>query len=112
MNLDQSALLQRYARNDPGKWKTSGFARFPISALYDERLDKAAIAVLLVLTARTFHGKKVSFPSLATIAKEARYSRPSVIKAIRTLEKFEYLTVERASNQTRKTNRYTLVDRG
>jgi DNA-binding transcriptional regulator YhcF (GntR family) len=58
--------------------------------------------VFWVLTVHIFRGKRFCFPSTATIAKEAHSSRPTVIKAIKELEQYEYLEEERSSGGVSK----------
>jgi DNA-binding MarR family transcriptional regulator len=106
MDLDKGQLLKQYTRNDPGRWKRNGFTKFPNKAIHDKNLGKLEIAVLLVLISRAFKGKNASFPTLRTIQKESRYSRNSVLKATKNLEKFGYIRVERAKKNSKKANRY------
>ena len=107
----ESSIMDRYTRNVSGKWKISGYSRIPNSAIHEKILSKAALITLWVLTIRTFKGKDVCFPSLRTMESETRYSRNSIIKAIRELEKYGYLRVERAKKGSKKTNRYHLLKR-
>ena len=78
------------------KWKM-GFAMIPTQVLMDERLSRSCLIVFWVLTVHMFRGKKFCFPSIPTIGKEAHSSRPTVIKAIKELEQYGYLDVERTS---------------
>lgn len=103
-------LLKQYTRNDPGRWKRNGFTKFPNKAIHDERLGQKEIMVLLVLKSRAFNGKGVSFPTLRTIQKESRYSRNSVLKAKKNLEKFGYIRVEQSKKNSRKANRYYFLE--
>ena len=91
---NKSGLLKKYIRNSPVKWKM-GFSIIPTQILMDERLSRSCLIVFWVLTVHIFRGKKFCFPSTATIAKEAHSSRPTVIKAIKELENYGYLEVER-----------------
>lgn len=112
MELNKTQLLNRYTANGPDKWKSTGFIKLPTRLLFDERLERADVAIYAVLRARTFHGKEITFPSLKTIAKEARYTKPSVIKALKNLETHGYIKIERQPKDSRKTNRYTLLECG
>ena len=93
---NKSGLLKKYIRNSPMKWKM-GFSMIPTQILMDERLSRSCLVVFWVLTVHIFRGKRFCFPSTATIAKEAHSSRPTVIKAIKELEQYGYLEVERSS---------------
>ena len=79
-----------------------GFSIIPTQILMDERLSRSCLVVFWVLTVHVFRGKKFCFPSTATIAKEAHSSRPTVIKAIKELEQYGYLEVERFTGSVSK----------
>ncbi|MGD0630289.1 MAG: helix-turn-helix domain-containing protein [Terracidiphilus sp.] len=98
---NKSGLLKKYIRNSPMKWKMS-FTLIPTQILMDERLSRSCLVVFWVLTVHIFRGKKFCFPSTATIAREAHSSRPTVIKAIKELEQYGYLDVERTSGGVSK----------
>ena len=98
---NKNGLLKKYIRNSPVKWKM-GVAMIPTQVLMDERLSRSCLIVFWVLTVHIFRGKKFCFPSLPTIAKEAHSSRPTVIKAIKELEQYGYLEVERSSGGVSK----------
>lgn len=104
---DTGKLLKRYSQNAPKDWKRTGFAVLPTSVVMDERLSRTALVLFWVLTARTFRGKDYCFPSLRTLEEEVHASRPTVIKAVRELEAYGYLQVQR-DRQKRKINRYFL----
>ncbi len=93
--LNKKGLLNKYLRNSPIKWKHQGFALVPTQILMDERLSRSCLVVFWVLTVHIFKGKKFCFPSTTTIAKESHSSRPTIIKAIKELERYGYLEVER-----------------
>ena len=99
--FNQKGLLSKYLRNSPIKWKI-GFAMVPTQILMDDRLSRSCLIVFWVLTVHIFRGKKFCYPSTATIAKESHSSRPTVIKAIKELEQYGYLEVERKSGGVSK----------
>ena len=103
--MNKNVYLNKVIRNSPIKWKKLGFAMLPTSLLEDTRLSRSCLVVFWVLTAHLFRGKEFCFPSIATIAKEAHASKPTVIKAIKELEKSGYLEIEKGH---RKVNRYYL----
>ncbi len=105
----ENPLMDRYTKNASGKWKRTGYSRLPNFAIHEKVLSKAALLTLWVLTIRTFKGKDVCFPSLRTMESETRYSKNSIIEAIRELERYEYLRVERGKRGSKKTNRYYLL---
>ncbi len=109
--INKEKLMERYIENSPGKWKKVGYARLPTSMLMDERLSKPALLVYWVLTARTFKGKESCFPSYSTIAIEAHCAKNTAIKAVKELEGLGYVSVIRAEQRTRRTNRYFLPKR-
>ena len=98
---NKSGLLKKYIRNSPVKWKM-GFSIIPTQILMDERLSRSCLVVFWVLTVHIFRGKQFCFPSTATIAKEAHSSRPTIIKAIKELEQYGYLEVERSAGGVSK----------
>jgi biotin operon repressor len=102
--LNKNGILKRYLRNSPIKWKM-GFAMIPTAVLMDERLTRSSLVVFWALTVHLFRGKEYCFPSLTTLQKEAHSSRPTIIKAIKSLEEYGYLQVERTE---RKNNKYYL----
>ena len=98
---NKSGILKKYVRNSLMKWKM-GFAMIPTQVLMDERLSRSCLIVFWVLTVHVFRGKQYCFPSIPTIGREAHSSRPTVIKAIRELEHYGYLDVERTSGGVSK----------
>ena len=102
--INKNGLLKKYMRNSPIKWKMS-FAMIPTQVLMDERLSRSSLLVFWALTVHLFRGKEYCFPSLKTLQQESHSSRPTVIKAIKLLEQFGYLQVERTEH---KNNRYYL----
>jgi hypothetical protein len=98
---NKNELLKKCIRNSPMKWKM-GFSMIPTQILMDERLSRSCLVVFWVLTVHIFRGKRFCFPSTTTIAKEAHSSRPTVIKAIKELEQYGYLEVERSAGGVSK----------
>jgi hypothetical protein len=98
---NKNELLKKYTRNSSLKWKM-GFAIVPTQILMDERVSRSCLVVFWVLTVHIFRGKRFCFPSTATIAKEAHSSRPTVIKAIKELEQYGYVEVERCAGGVSK----------
>jgi DNA-binding MarR family transcriptional regulator len=109
MQINKTEKMAQYTKNEPESWKRKGFTRLPTWALHDKRLGRADILVLAALLSRAFKGKECTFPSLTTITKESRYSRKSVIQAIKNLEACGYIAVTRAKRGSRKTNRYSII---
>ena len=100
--MNKNDLFKKYTRNSPLKWKEIGFAMLPTKLLGDDRLSKACLIVFWVLTVHLFRGKEYCFPSMETIAKEAHATKPTIIKAIKDLEKCGYLEVERTFGRNNK----------
>ena len=74
----------------------------PNSLMFDERITRGAMLVYWVLTLHLFRGKKYCFPSVRTIEKESRLSRPTVIMAIKLLEELGYVETEKESGKKSK----------
>ena len=102
-----TSITERYLRNSPIKWKKMGFAMLPTSVVMDIRLSRPCLMVYWILVMHLFKGRKYCFPSLKIIAEESRYSRPSVVKAIKELKKCGYLEVE-GDQKSGKVNKYFL----
>lgn len=100
--MDLKNLKEKYTRNSPIKWKKLGFAMLPTALIEDKRLSRSCLVVFWVLTVHMFRGKKYCFPSIETIAQEAHSSRPTVIKAIKELEKYGYLEIEKKDGNVNK----------
>ena len=81
----------------------------PNQLLYDPEVGKGELLVFWVLTTHLFRGKEYCFPSLRTIQKEARISRPTIIKAIRVLGEKGYL--KKMPTEKGKVNKYQLIVR-
>ena len=96
-------LKGKIIRNSPIRWKKVGFVMLPHELLFDESLPRAALMVYWVLVLHTFRGKNECNPSLKLLEQETRYSRPSILGAIESLEKNGWLEVDRGH---RKVNRY------
>lgn len=78
----------------------------PHSLLFNDGISRAALLVFWVLTVHPFRGRSYCFPSLTTLQKETRYSRPTVIKAVKASG---YLEVEKAAGRP---NKYWLRSKG
>mgnify|MGYP007071635797 CR=1 FL=1 len=90
-------FLQRPFKN---KYKVTGFTVIPNQVFFDDRLGRSELMIFWVLTLHLFRGKKYVFPSVRTIQKEARISRPTVIKGLKNLELCGYLSIEKIAGKT------------
>ena len=109
--INKSKYLENASRNSSDRWRLYGFAKLPNKILSDKNFDRAMMLVYWVIRARTFDNKSNCFPSLTTIAEESRYSRNSVISAIKKLEKLGYIRVRRGKNSEKKSNQYYLIQK-
>lgn len=100
--MNKQELINKYGRNSPSRWKRRGFVVLPHALLFDEKLGRAALIVFWVLTAHLFRGKKYVFPSITTPEQETRYSRHTVINAVKELEKSGYLEKEKEQGKVTK----------
>jgi hypothetical protein len=101
--MDTGTLLKRYTKNSPIRWKKVGFVMLPHELLFDENLPRAALMVYWVLMVHQFEGKVECHPSLRLLEQETRYSRPTILSAIASLESQRWIQVERGH---RKVNKY------
>jgi hypothetical protein len=99
---ESEQLLKRYTRNSPVRWKQVGFVMLPHKLLFDERLPRAALMVYWVLLVHQFEGKRECHPSMRLLEHETRYSRPTIIDAIKALEAQHWIEVERAHRRLNK----------
>lgn len=109
MEINKEKLTKQYTRNAPDRYKRNGFSKVLHSVLLDKRLSHPAFKVYCVLLMYTFDKKECCYPSLSSIAKDSKYTRNTVILAIRELEKLGYVRVERALKNSRKVNKYFLL---
>jgi DNA-binding MarR family transcriptional regulator len=79
--------------------------------IFESDLSSSAILVRLYL-ARCANGDRQAWPSLNTIARHCRISKPTVIKALRELEEKGWLDkiIRRRPNQEYETTVYVLKD--
>ena len=104
LKIDLKTYLKgKLAKNSPIRWKKIGFVMLPHELLFDESLPRAALMVYWVLMIHQFKGKNSCSPSMKLLEQETRYSRPSIILGIESLEKRGWLEVERSH---RKLNKY------
>jgi DNA-binding MarR family transcriptional regulator len=110
-NIDPSKYLENASRNSADRWKWDGFAMLPTRLLFDKNLDRTMLLIYWVLRAHTFKNKASCHLSLTTLARESRYSRNSVILAIKKLEKLGYVRVRRGKESEKKSNQYYLIQK-
>src|SRR3990167_6980923 len=94
VNILKNGTKTDYLKRFSHRWKSDGFAMLPTKLLYDERLSRSCLMIYWVLITHLFRGKAYCFQSTQTIAKESRYSRPTVIKAIKELKLCGYLEID------------------
>ena len=85
-----------------------------IITYYARRYGPDVVMVYLVLKLHENQNTRECFPSLRTICQLSKLSRPTVLKAIRTLEEVGLIEVERrcTKNGRRQVNHYTLLPVG
>jgi hypothetical protein len=95
---------------------SSGFVRIDIRFVkhHAPRIGAPAVTVYLVLAAHADAKTRQCFPSLRTISRLSKLSRPTVLKAIGILEEERLIKVERGyrARGDREVNRYTLLPIG
>lgn len=70
------------------------------------------ISVYVVLAKYADNKTRQAYPSIKTVAKQARVAERTVRYCVRVLEESGYITIERRHNEKGQTsNLYTLVDR-
>jgi DNA-binding MarR family transcriptional regulator len=81
------------------------------NAVFESDLSNNAILVRLYL-ARCANGERQAWPSLNTIGKHCKLSKPTVIKALKELEEKGWLTktIRQRPNQEHETTVYSLTD--
>lgn len=92
--INLKSKYQSLIKENKGGYKYRGFVMLPHSLLMNEKIKPHALLVFWVLTAHLFKGKEYCFPSIQTIAKEARLSPRMVRYMIKDLEKQGYLEIQ------------------
>ena len=93
--IDLKNKYQSLIKENKGGYKYRGFVILPHTLLMDRKIKPHALLIFWVLTMHIFKGKNYCFPSIDTIAKEARLSPRMARYMIKDLKKNGYLEIER-----------------
>jgi len=102
MEFNFQKALNRYAEKSPEKWKICGWSCLANRLLFDRRLTKNHLLVCLVIALHHFRGKRYCNPSLRTMASEARLSVQTTLDALKELEGWGWIAVERRPGKANK----------
>ena len=88
-------------------WQASGFVKSLTVSSTGEAITRGEKLVLLLLADYTDPETGIAWPSMETLAEEGLYDRRQILRIIDSLQKKNFVTVERSEG--RKTNRYKIV---
>ena len=91
------------------------FTYFSNGIFEDQRITGAGILIYIALCHHADKNDESCFPSLATIGKESRTTKPTVCKRIKLLEKYKYIRVEHGKDpahpKRNRVNHYIILSR-